>query len=93
MSFKITRPGDFLFVAADNLCPVNYPPMKGKTVIKIQGRLDGNWKEFFEGMDISYEGNDTLLTGMIKDEAQLHGIMNKIRDLNLHLLSINTHDK
>lgn len=63
--------------------------MKGKTVIKIQGRLDGNWKDFFENMEITYEGDHTLLTGMIRDEAHMHGILNQLRDLNIRLIAIN----
>jgi hypothetical protein len=63
--------------------------MKGKTEIKVQGYLDKRWKSSFEGMEISYSGNNTLLTGDIKDEAHLHGVLNQIRDLNLKLLSIN----
>jgi hypothetical protein len=64
--------------------------MKGKTKITIQGHLNGKWKECFEGMKISYEGNNTILTGNLKDEAHMHGILNIIRDYNLILISINT---
>jgi hypothetical protein len=63
--------------------------MKGKTKITIQGHLDKNWKNSFEGMNISYAGNNTILTGDIKDEAHLHGVLNIIRDLNLKLISVN----
>lgn len=63
--------------------------MKGKTIIKVEGLLDKKWKNSFDGMEISYEGNNTILTGEIKDEAHLHGILNQIRDLNLKLLSVN----
>ncbi len=63
--------------------------MKGKAIIKIQGHLNGKWKEYFEGMEISYEGNNTILTGNLKDEAHMHGILNIIRDYNLILISIN----
>lgn len=66
--------------------------MKGRIKISIQGQLDKNWKNSFEGMNISYEGNNTILTGQVKDEAQLHGILNIIRDLNLKLISINPAD-
>ena len=66
--------------------------MKGRIKISIQGQLDKNWKNSFEGMNISYEGNNTILTGQIKDEAHLHGILNIIRDLNLKLISINPAD-
>jgi hypothetical protein len=63
--------------------------MKGKTVIKIQGHLNGKWKECFDGMEFSYEEGNTILTGNIKDESHLHGILNIIRDYNLILISIN----
>ncbi len=64
--------------------------MKGKTRIKIQGHLDKKWMDWFEGMEIIYEGENTILLGNIMDEAFLHGILNKIRDLNLKLISVNT---
>jgi hypothetical protein len=63
--------------------------MKGKTKITIQGRLDKKWKNSFEGMNISYEGDNTILTGILKDEAHMHGVLNIIRDLNIKLISIN----
>ena len=63
--------------------------MKGKTIIKIQGHLDKKWKNSFEGFEINYEGDNTMLKGNIKDEAHLHGILNQIRDLNLKLISVN----
>ncbi len=67
--------------------------MKGKVIIKIQGQLNGKWKDCFEGMEISYEGNNTILTGCLKDEAHMHGILNIIRDYNLILISINPVEK
>jgi hypothetical protein len=63
--------------------------MKGKVQIKVAGYLDSKWQDWFEGMEISYEGEDTILTGNIKDESQLHGILNQIRDLNLKLIFVN----
>lgn len=63
--------------------------MKGKARIIIEGHLDIKWKDWFEGMEISYEGDNTILSGIIKDESFLHGILNRIRDLNLKLLSVN----
>ena len=62
--------------------------MKGKTKITIQGHLDEKWKSRFEGMRISYEGDNTILTGNLKDEAHMHGVLNIIRDLNIKLLSV-----
>ena len=63
--------------------------MKGKTDITIQGHLDKQWKNSFEGMKISYAEGNTILSGNIKDEAHLHGILNIIRDLNIKLVSVN----
>jgi len=63
--------------------------MKGKTNIKVQGHLDKNWKDWFEGMEISYEADSTILSGNLKDQAQMHGILNRIRNLNLNLISVN----
>ena len=63
--------------------------MRGKIKIKVEGHLDKEWKDWFEGMDINYEGEYTILSGNIKDEASIHGILNLIRDLNLKLISVN----
>ncbi len=63
--------------------------MKGKTKIKIQGHFDKKWETSFEGFNISHEGDNTILSGNIKDEAHMHGILNQIRDLNLKLISVN----
>lgn len=63
--------------------------MKGKVRIRIKGHLNYKWKDWFDGMEILYEGDYTILYGEIKDEAFLHGILNKIRDLNLELVSVN----
>ena len=63
--------------------------MKGKAKIKVQGHLDSKWQDWFEGMEISYEGDTTILTGTVIDESNLYGILNQIRDLNLKLISVN----
>ena len=63
--------------------------MNGKVKIEVQGRLDKKWQDWFEGMEISYQGNNTILSGDIKDESNLHGILHQIRDLNLKLVSVN----
>ena len=63
--------------------------MKGKTEIIVEGLLDQKWKDCFEGLEMIYEGNNTRLSGYIKDEAHVHGVLNQIRDLNLKLISVN----
>jgi hypothetical protein len=67
--------------------------MKGKTIIIIQDHLDEKWNDRFEGMEINYEGDNTIITGNLKDEAHMHGILNQIRDLNLKIISINPAEK
>lgn len=66
--------------------------MKGEIQIKIEGHIDEEWTEVFQGMSISYEEDNTVLTGLLKDEAQLHGVLNSIRDLNLKLISVKPMD-
>jgi hypothetical protein len=59
--------------------------------IQIKGLLDGDWADWFDGMTISphHERDDeTCLEGYVADQAALHGILFKIRDLNLVLISI-----
>lgn len=58
--------------------------------IRVQGHLDQHWTEWFDGLTISYEGEDiTVLRGALTDEAALHGILIKVRDLTLPLVSLN----
>jgi hypothetical protein len=57
--------------------------------IRIKGHLGPEWADWFEGLTISLEKNgDTLLTGPVADQAALHGLLNKIRDLGLPLISV-----
>jgi hypothetical protein len=63
--------------------------MKGKIIIIVQGHLDTKWKDWFEGMEISHEATNTILSGNMKDETHLHGVLNQIRNLNLKLISVN----
>ena len=57
--------------------------------IRIKGHLDHQWTEWFEGLTITLEEDgDTLLTGPIIDQAALHGLLKKVRDLGLPLVSV-----
>ncbi len=64
--------------------------MKGKTIIKIQGHLNCKWMECFEGLEIRYKGNNTIISGNLKDEAHMHEVLKIIRDFNLILISVNS---
>ena len=59
--------------------------------IMIKGRLGPQWTDWFGGLTISLEENgNTLLKGPVIDQAALHGILKKIRDLGMPLLSVNS---
>ena len=56
--------------------------------IHVEGILDQRWSNWFGGMTItSQPGGETVITGPVADEAALHGLLTKIRDLNLPLIS------
>ena len=57
--------------------------------IRLKGHLGHQWTSWFEGLTITLEENgETLLTGMVVDQAALHGLLKKVRDLGLPLLSV-----
>ena len=57
--------------------------------IRVRGHLDARWVNLFEGLAITLEKNgDTLLTGPVIDQAALHGLLKKVRDLGLPLVSV-----
>ncbi len=57
--------------------------------IRIRGHLGREWTDWFEGLTITLEDNgDTLLTGPVVDQAALFGLLKKVRDLGMTLLSV-----
>ena len=61
--------------------------------IKLKGHLDDQWQDWFGGLAITLQRNgDTLLTGPVVDQAALHGLLRKVRDLGMPLLSITPRD-
>jgi hypothetical protein len=61
--------------------------------IRIKGHLDDRWTAWFEGLTLTLEDNgETLLTGRVVDQAALHGLLRKVRDLGMPLISV-THVK
>ena len=83
--------------------PIDFPPLSmdqpAAYQIKVQGRLSENWSNWFDGLTVTAaeaEGGPTLttLTGQVVDQAALHGLLSRIRDLGLPLLLVeclNTH--
>jgi hypothetical protein len=61
----------------------------GLYAIRIKGHLDDRWTAWFGGLTVTLEDNgDTLLFGPVVDQAALHGLLRKVRDLGLPLLEV-----
>jgi len=58
--------------------------------IRVKSHLGSDWTDWFEGLTITLEeAGNTLLTGPVADQAALHGLLKKVRDLGIPLLSVN----
>lgn len=58
--------------------------------IRVKSHLNFDWTDWFDGLTITLEENgDTLLTGPVVDQAALHGLLKKVRDLGMLLISVN----
>jgi hypothetical protein len=76
---------------ANKLNPKTNPNQPMIYQIRIEGHLGCQWTDWFESLTITLEGNgDTLLTGPVIDQAALYGLLKKVRDLGMPLLSVNT---
>ena len=56
--------------------------------IRVKGYLDTRWHELFDGMTIGWKNNVTTISGMVADQAALHGLLARVRDYGLVLISI-----
>ena len=56
--------------------------------IRIQGRLHDRWSTWLDGLTLSHDDGTTVLRGPVTDQAALHGLLNKVRDIGLPLLSV-----
>jgi hypothetical protein len=74
---------------SDKIAPKNDPNKPMVYQIRIKGQLDPQWTNWFEGLTITLEEHgETLLTGLVIDQAALHGLLKKVRDLGLPLISV-----
>ena len=56
--------------------------------IRVEGVLGERWTAWFEGLQVTSEGTDTVLSGPLTDQAALHGVLVKIGDLGMRLISV-----
>jgi hypothetical protein len=72
-----------------NSSPKPDPGQPNTYQIRIKGHLDTQWSDWFDGLTITpEEDGNTLLSGPVVDDAALHGLLKKVRDLGLPLLSV-----
>ena len=56
--------------------------------IRVKGILDERWATWFEGLQVSSDGEETVIAGPVADQAALHGLLTKVRDLGLFLIEV-----
>ena len=76
---------------SDTTADQNLPDAQAEHyAITVKGYLDPCWSEWFEGLAMAYtESGETILSGPVPDQAALHGLLTRIRDLNLTLIAVN----
>jgi len=58
--------------------------------IRVKGKIDENWSDWFAGLTVTHtDQNETILTGHVVDQAALYGLLSRLRDLGLALVSVN----
>jgi hypothetical protein len=74
---------------SNKINPKTDPSQPAVYQIRLKGHLDSQWTDWFEGLAITLEEDgDTLLTGPVVDQAALHGLLKKVRDLGMPLVSV-----
>ena len=62
--------------------------MNSRYEIRVKGILDGRWTAWFEDLQVASDGDETVICGPVADQAALHGLLTKVRDLGLFLISV-----
>ena len=60
--------------------------------VRVAGVLDGRWAAWFDGLQVSAQDEETVIRGLLPDQAALHGLLTKVRDLGLCLISVRRRD-
>ena len=56
--------------------------------IRVEGTLSEDWSAWFDGLDVAADGGNTVISGVLPDQPALHGLLNRVRDLGLCLISV-----
>lgn len=80
-----TRRGDLVLTMSDDT---------RRYELRLRGHLDGRWSSWFDGLAITHEADGTTtLRGGVRDQAELHGLLARVRDLGVPLISLTTVDE
>jgi hypothetical protein len=73
--------------------PTGQPRGSGRYEIRLEGHLEDRWAAWFDGLSLTHESDGTtVLHGSVVDQAALHGLLQKVRDLGLPLVSVHPAD-
>jgi hypothetical protein len=70
------------------MAALNLPQSQARYEIRLDGVLDQRWTAWFEGLQVTTEGSQTVICGLLPDQPALHGVLIKVRDLGLCLISV-----
>jgi hypothetical protein len=71
---------------------VSGPGRPARYEIRVDGVLDDRWAEWFGGLQVSSDGTQTVIAGLLPDQSALHGLLARVRDLGLSLISVRQMD-
>jgi hypothetical protein len=69
-------------------CGVSNSKRPTRYEIRVEGTLDSRWSEWFEGMQITNRGGETILSGALRDQPALHGVLERLRDFGLCVTTV-----
>jgi hypothetical protein len=67
---------------------VSDPGRPARYEIRVDGVLDGRWAGWFGGVQVNRDGTQTVISGLLADQSALHGVLARVRDLGLCLISV-----